>query len=78
MFSFRRPAWAVPVYADPKGLYVELLGHPWTYEPYDFTRDPRELCLRIGGGNMLGGHFVSNTAVVPSAEIGHAFGAVRH
>lgn len=36
--------------------------------PYDIT-DGRDLCLRIGGGNMLGGHFVGNTVRVRSADI---------
>ena len=36
--------------------------------PYDVT-DGRDICLRIGGGNMLGGRFVGNTVRVTSAEI---------
>lgn len=36
--------------------------------PYD-VMDGRDLCLRIGGGNMLGGHFVGNTVRVTSADM---------
>lgn len=36
--------------------------------PYDVT-DGRDICLRIRGGNMLGGRFVGNTVRVTSAEI---------
>ena len=36
--------------------------------PYDVA-DGRDICLRIRGGNMLGGHFVGNTVRVTSAEI---------
>jgi hypothetical protein len=58
--------------SEPKGA-----GSPWKYEPYDFAREPLQLCLSIGGGNMLGGHFVSNTVVVPSVELGRAFQSVQ-
>jgi hypothetical protein len=36
--------------------------------PYDVS-DGRDICLRIVGGNMLGGRFVGNTVRVTSAEI---------
>ena len=36
--------------------------------PYDVS-DGRDICLRIRGGNMLGGRFVGNTVRVTSAEI---------
>lgn len=36
--------------------------------PYDIS-DGRDICFRIRGGNMLGGHFVGNTVRVTSAEI---------
>lgn len=36
--------------------------------PYDLA-DGRDICLRIGGGNMLGGRFVGNTVRVTSAEM---------
>ncbi|MDP3368667.1 MAG: hypothetical protein U1E18_02180 [Brevundimonas sp.] len=36
--------------------------------PYDITSE-RDICLRIRGGNMLGGRFVGNTVRVMSAEI---------
>lgn len=36
--------------------------------PYDIT-DGRDLCVRLRGGNMLGGHFVGNTVRVRSADI---------
>ena len=36
--------------------------------PYDVS-DGRDICLRIGGGNMLGGRFVGNTVRVTSAEM---------
>lgn len=42
--------------------------------PYDLA-DGRDICLRIGGGNMLGGHFVGNTVRVPAAEIRAAMAA---
>lgn len=31
-----------------------------SYFPYDLIQQPNPVCLRIGGGNMLGGHFRSN------------------
>ncbi|MGD0866564.1 MAG: hypothetical protein ABSA49_13510 [Rhizomicrobium sp.] len=63
------------IYFDPRSARSEPkgVGKPWAFEPYDEAREPRELCLRIGGGNMVGGHFVSNTVVVPSVELGRAF-----
>lgn len=36
--------------------------------PYDLA-DGRDVCLHIGGGNMLGGHFVGNTVRVPSERL---------
>ncbi len=36
--------------------------------PYDLA-DGRDVCLHIGGGNMLGGRFVGNTARVPSERL---------
>lgn len=39
---------------------------PTSY-PYDFT----------GGGNMLGGHFLSNTVVVPSGDLKCVFEELR-
>lgn len=36
--------------------------------PYDLM-DGRDVCLRIRGGNMLGGHFVGNTVRVTAADI---------
>ncbi len=36
--------------------------------PYDVS-DGRDICLRISGGNMLGGRFVGNTVRVTSDEI---------
>lgn len=36
--------------------------------PYDITSG-RDICLHIGGGNILGGRFVGNTVRVTSAEI---------
>ncbi len=52
---------------------TELLWH----DPYDFTREPHDLCLRVGGGNVLGGHFLSNTVVVPSGDLKRAFEELR-
>ena len=42
--------------------------------PYDLA-DGRDVCLRIGGGNMIGGRFVGNTVRVSSAEIRAALAA---
>lgn len=36
--------------------------------PYDISNG-RDICLRIGGGNMLGGRFVGNTVRVTSTEM---------
>ncbi len=68
------------IYFDPRSTRNEpqSVGHPWAFEPYDEIHEPRDLCLRIGGGNMMGGHFVSNTVVVPSIELGRAFQYVPH
>lgn len=44
--------------------------------PYDIA-DGRDVCLRIGGGNMLGGRFVGNTVRVSSARIRAALAAER-
>jgi hypothetical protein len=67
-------------YFDPRSARSQAkapeLGQPDLYEPYDFAREPRDLCLRIGGGNMLGGHFESNTVVVPSAALKRAFNGI--
>ncbi len=65
------------VYFDPRSTRSQVkapgLGQPDLYEPFDFTREPRDLCLRIGGGNMMGGYFKSNTIVVPKAALKNAF-----
>lgn len=42
--------------------------------PYDIA-DGRDVCLRIRGGNMLGGHFVGNTIRVTAAQIRAALAA---
>lgn len=42
--------------------------------PYDLA-DGRDVCLRIGGGNMIGGRFIGNTVRVSSAEIRAALAA---
>lgn len=54
------PRWGLPSNAHEVGKEVA--------PPYDIT-DGRDLCLRIGGGNMLGGHFVGNTVRVRAADI---------
>jgi hypothetical protein len=36
-----------------------------TMPAYDLAREPRTLCVRIGGGNMAGGFFRSNEARLP-------------
>lgn len=65
------------VYFDPRGMQTEMKApqprQSSLYEPVDLTREPRDLCLRIGGGNELGGSFGSNTVVVPSAVLKRAF-----
>jgi hypothetical protein len=63
------------IYFQPRSNFkvTKGPGHPWHYDPYDFIREPRDLCLRIGGGNMLGGNFVSNTVVIPSSDLKRAF-----
>jgi len=68
------------VYFDPTSIrsLSKGVGNPYAREPYNFAREPKELCLRIGGGNMIGGYFVSNTVVVPAAEIGQIFEAGRY
>jgi hypothetical protein len=68
------------VYFDPQSTLNQAkapeLGYPDLYEPYDFAQEPRDLCLRIRGGNILGGHFESNTVAVPSAALKRAFNGV--
>jgi len=41
-------------------------GQPDLFEPFDLPKEPLDLCLQIGGGNMLGQSFKSNTVVVPA------------
>lgn len=42
--------------------------------PYDLA-DGRDVCIHIGGGNMLGGHFVGNTVRVPADVLKAALAA---
>ncbi|WP_296167602.1 hypothetical protein [uncultured Brevundimonas sp.] len=44
--------------------------------PYDIS-DGRDVCLRMGGGNMLAGHFVGNTVRLSSADIQAALTSSR-
>ena len=48
-------------------LFIPVAGRVYvddnqggSYHPYDLVERPTEICVRIGGGNMLGGHFRSN------------------
>jgi hypothetical protein len=57
-------------------------NEPYAYEIYFVprsasTRDSLELCLSIGGGNMMGGHFVSNTVIIPTVKFGDIFRDVQ-
>jgi hypothetical protein len=63
------------IYFDPRSTrrLPRGVGQPWALEPYDLVHEPQDLCLRIGGGNMLGGYFASNVVVIPGIEITHAF-----
>ena len=63
------------IYFDPRSAYSEPIraDYPWKYRAYDLVREPQDLCLRVRGGNMVGGRFASNTIVVSSAQIAHAF-----
>lgn len=36
---------------------------------YDLQHAPEDVCVRLSGGNMLGGKFISNVIVVPKASI---------
>lgn len=48
------------------------LGQPENWKPYDLVGMPRDLCLRIGGGNMVGGHFISNLVVISADALKRA------
>ena len=67
------------IYFKPRSHRKETKGpgNPEQYDPYDFTREPRDLCLRIGAGNMLGGYSLSNTVVIPSGDLQRAFENAR-
>lgn len=39
------------------------------YIAYDLERDPRDVCFRLQGGNILGADFTTNTIVIPAATI---------
>jgi len=40
---------------------------------YDLKRNPRDVCIKLRGRNMLGGGFASNVLLVPKAIIASAF-----
>jgi hypothetical protein len=65
------------IYFEPSSTRDERkrprLGNPDEFVPYDLSRKPIDLCLRMGGGNMLGGHFSSNTVKIPAEVIALAF-----
>ena len=75
----RDEPYTYEIYFKPRSDYKETKGpgHPWQYDPYDFTREPRDLCLRISGGAMLEGSFESNTVVIPSRDLKRAFQSDR-
>jgi hypothetical protein len=68
-------SYVYEIYFEPKSDLDQQKGsgHPRLYQPYDFTHTPLDLCLRIGGGNMGGSHFVSNTVEIPASAIAKAF-----
>ena len=39
---------------------------------YDLAKLPQDICVWVGGGNMLGGHYQSNTVIVPAQDIAKA------
>jgi len=47
-------------------------GQPDLRRPYNLEEAPFAICFHLGGGNMMGGYFVSNTVVVPADDIAKA------
>lgn len=60
-------------------VYLKALRREPTYAvgnnlspPYDLRRPVRDICLVLGGGNMGGGHFMTNKVVVPKTDVARA------
>ena len=56
-------------------VYVSVKSFPLAGQDvfeYDLRKRESDVCVRIGGGNMLGGSFLSDVVIVLAAEIGEA------
>jgi hypothetical protein len=52
---------------------VEVPAEPGAI-PYDLQRDPRDLCLILRGGNVIGRTIASNVLTIPNATVRAALG----
>jgi hypothetical protein len=61
-------------YLVPRQTEREYLNHTEPRLPaYDLSEAETDVCFLVGGGNMLGGHFLSNPIVIPREVIIRAF-----
>ena len=58
--SAQRPRFSYEILLPVTGKARIEDNQGGSYHPYDLIQEQRPVCLRIGGGNMLGGHFRSN------------------
>jgi hypothetical protein len=64
----------VDVHTDAARLHARYgTPPPFRYRDHDLRRDPRDICFKLGGGDMMG-YFGSNTVRIPAAAIRAALG----